>query len=234
MDTEVLTVACALVGKKWEDVWVYRLARMVEENCSVPYRFVCITDRELPGIECVPFSREIVWTDDHHSRIRDDERLVLNRNKPQGCWAKLDVFQEGFATGPVICLDLDIVITGDLAELIRDDLHMGYDGVKMNGSIYSFTPSEQTKALYPAKIPFSTRPRGEQEWAFETYGDTQYLKNTYSFKMQVANRYGKKPPEDAVVVFFHGRPTPADDKLQEIGWISRTWKGLDRSERVSG
>ena len=87
-----LTVACALVGDKWDEVWVHRLERMVEEHCSVPHRFVCISDREVMGVETIPLTREVVWTDEPPSQ--NDRRLILDRNKPQGCWAKTDIFDQ--------------------------------------------------------------------------------------------------------------------------------------------
>lgn len=227
-----ITVACALIGNKWPDVWVWRLKRMVEENCSVPFDFKCITDRpeNFPGFG-VPFSREIVLTDDHHSRIPNDPRMILNRDKPQGCWAKLDFFKDGFSELPVIGMDLDVVILDDIAPLVRDTLHMPQDTPgHHNGSVYSFTPGSIPE-VYPKFIPYREYPRGEQEYVAAA-GEAQPLPDCYSFKLHIASRPGKEPPPGTRIVYFHGRPTPATEQMQQYGWISRTWKGLPRLERI--
>lgn len=110
-----LTIVCANVGDKWSPVWVERLYRMVEENCSVPFEFRCITDRPDDYPEWgVPLSREVEWVDKKWEK--DAPQLVMHRQKPQGCWAKLDAFLPQFNSEHVICLDLDIVICGDLAD----------------------------------------------------------------------------------------------------------------------
>ena len=231
MDSSI-TIICALIGDKWPDVWVYRLARMLEAKMTVPYNFRVITDRweEFPewGVE---FSREIVWTDDHHSQLpSQDPRMILNRGKPQGCWGKLDGFLPSFGSGPRIIIDLDVVIHECLSKLVSDVPAMPEDSPgHFNGSIYSFT-GEVPPGAYPTEIPYGLFPRGEQEYAAAIL-QPKRLEGCYSFKNDIASRYGTHPPDDAVVTFFHGRPTPAHDALQNVPWISETWKGLDREDR---
>lgn len=228
-----LTVACALVGTKWPDVWVHRLHRMVQEHCSVDFDFKVITDRPEAFPEWgVPLEREIVWTDEHHSRLRDDPKLILQKDKPQGCWAKMEAFRPGFASGHVIVLDLDICILDDVADLRSYWPQMPEDKPgHLNGSVYSFHTDGIPNEVYPRFIPYTTHPRGEQEYAAKAL-DADVLPNCYSFKNCVASRPGKAPPPGTRIVFFHGRPTPADPSLQQFGWISRTWRGLDRRERI--
>lgn len=235
MDAEALTVLCANVGNKWHQNWVYRLHQMVEQNCSVPFKFYVVTDPfnapKYPEEWVMPLSRTVQWTEDHHSQIPSHENLILNRDKPQGCWAKLDFFIDQYGPDPIIGLDLDICILDDIAPLARTTLHMPIDtGKHLNGSIYSFTPG---KAGFkpPRKIPFGQYPRGEQEYVANCTG-AQPLPDCHSFKLNVASRPAKEPPPGTRIVFFHGRPTPADDSLQSIHWISRTWKGIERVERI--
>lgn len=219
-----LTIACALVGTKWSDVWVYRMYEMLRDTQHYDFDFKVITDRPEAFPEWgVPFSRAIKWTDQHHSKIRDSSTLWMNRDKPQGCWAKLDFF---LLDGPVIGLDLDIVVLDDLRPLIRDTLHMAYDGKKCNGSVYSF--NGPLPELCPERLPFSSRQRGEQEWVEDT-GNAKALPDCYSYKLQVASRRGQQPPPGARIVFFHGRPDPSE---VSVDWVNRTWKGLERSARV--
>ena len=226
---EPLTVVCAHIGNKWGSVWVERLHRMVSDHCSVDFQFKVITDHPERFPEWgIPFSREIEWV--NKVWVKDSDKLMLDRGKPQGCWGKLDAFLPQFP-GPVICLDLDVVILDDIAPLVRENLHMPWQGTKYNGSVYSFTPSAETYRLYPEQIPYSTHPRGEQEFVQETHGAVQPLPGCYSYKIHVAGR-GGNPPEDTRIVYFHGFPTPASDSVQNHHWISRTWKGMNRIERI--
>jgi hypothetical protein len=204
---------------------------MVEANCSVPFDFKVITDRpELYPDWAVPFSRQIYPTD----KVWQDPtpNMVLNVGKPQGAWAKCDIFKRGFACGPVINLDLDIVILDDIAPLVRDTLHMPHQGEKHNGSVYSFTPDLDTDRIYPKFIPYDRYPRGEQEYVHDAYyppmGD---LPDCYSYKIHIASKYGRKPPEGARIVYFHGYPTPADDSVQDLQWVRETWRGLEGIQR---
>jgi hypothetical protein len=206
---------------------------MVQATISVPFDFKVITttDDQYPEEWVVPLSRSVIWTDAHHSEIRDQPNLVLNRNKPQGCWAKLDFFIDQYGPNPVIGLDLDVVVLDDIAPLVREELHMPYQTPgNGNGSVYSFTP-KKVGWTPPHKIPYRARPRGEQEYVQAMTG-AQELPDCHSFKLNVASRPNKEPPPGTRIVYFHGRPTPADDSLQYIHWISKTWKGLDRVERI--
>jgi hypothetical protein len=206
---------------------------MVEENCSVPFEFRCITDKpELYPEWGVQLSRPIEWVDKRWEK--DAPQLVLHRDKPQGCWAKLDAFLPTFGPGPVICLDLDIVILDDIVPLARQELHMPWQGDKFNGSVYSFTPHQIfTEALYPRNIPYREYPRGEQEFVQDSYWiGVKPLNDCYSYKIHVASRYGRNPPDGARVVYFHGYPTPATQQVYELPWVNRTWRGLERVERV--
>jgi hypothetical protein len=233
MASHELTVLCANVGTKWDAVWVHRLQQMVSENCSVPFQFKVVTNRlgEYPEEWGVPLSRNVVWTRDHHSQIPDSADLVLNTDKPQGCWAKLDFFIDQFGPQPIIALDLDVVILDDIVPLIRKNVHMPMQSPGHgNGSIYSFTPGF-TGWKPPKKIPYRARPRGEQEYV-QAMTEARPLPDCYSFKTHVASRPGKQPPPGTRIVYFHGRPTPADDKVQDLDWVSRTWRGFDRIERI--
>lgn len=233
METPQLTVVCANVGTKWDPVWVYRLQQMVADHCSVPFQFKVVTNRlgDYPEEWGVPLSRDVVWTRDHHSKIPDHENLILNVDKPQGCWAKLDFFLDQFGPAPVIGLDLDVVILDDIVPLVRKNLHMPMQTPGHgNGSVYSFTPGFLGWKP-PKQIPYRARPRGEQEYVQEMT-QARPLLDCYSFKGHVASRPGKEPPSGTRIVYFHGHPTPASDKLANIGWINRTWKGLDRIERL--
>lgn len=204
---------------------------MVEENCSIPFDFRVITDRpeEYPDWG-VQFSRPVEWVDEVWTH--PDSRLIMNRGKPQGCWGKLDAFLPTWGNAPIIHFDLDVVILDDIAPLVRYGLHMPWQGTKFNGSIYSFTPTAATDLVYPPVIPYHVYPRGEQEYVQDTFQDVGVLHDCYSYKLHIASKYGRQPPEGTRVVYFHGYPTPATESVQDIPWVKRSWKGLTRVERI--
>lgn len=237
MGTDTLNIWCANIGWKWHDNWVRRLQRMVEQNCSIPYRFRCISDHEIDGVEVQPFSREIIKTEHHHSRTRNQPQMVLNEGKPQGCWAKVDVWKAPLGTYNLL-LDLDVCVVSDLAQLVsvvpaaaRDCRHTA-SSPWMNGSCVSWKSTEHTQNVYPRFIPYREFPRGEQEYVQKALGGFIPFEGVYSFKCHLTGKTRQVLPEDAVVIFFHGHPTPASDKVQDLGWISKTWRGIERIERV--
>ena len=233
-----LNIWCANIGWKWHDNWVHRLARMVEENCSVPYRFRCISDHEIEGIETVPFSRDIEITEAHHSQTRDSSKMILNEGKPQGCWGKVDVWKYAELGSWNILLDLDVCVVGDLARIVstvpagaRDCRHT--EGRPwLNGSVISWRQTEETQKVYPDEIPYREYPRGEQEYVQKALGGFIPLMEVESYKCQLSGSNRHHIPERLVVVYFHGNPTPAHPELQQYAFVGRTWKGIERIDRV--
>lgn len=216
----MVNVLCANVGWKWHDVWVYRLRNMVSENCSVPFRFICISDHQIDGIHTEPASP-----------------IVLDPNKPQGCWAKLDYFRrEITGDDPCIALDLDVTILDDIAPLVREKLHSGQDPRTteryMNSSVLSWTPSAETDAIYTDRIPYAEHPRGDQEFIAKRYPDYGILPDVHSYKGKVMTRKDKTPPEGTRIVFFHGWPTPASPVSMQLPWNARTWDRFQVVERL--
>ena len=89
------TVACVLrSGGIYTEEWVDRLRRDVAANLAIPHRFVCLTDMA-PDCETLPLRDP--WT---------------------GWWSKLELFRPGNFNGPVLYLDLDVIVVGDLTEIV--------------------------------------------------------------------------------------------------------------------
>lgn len=94
-------VFCVKSGAKYPAEYVNRLRRMVARNLSCPHTFHCLTD-DPRGV---------------------DEGIVLHPLTPPDpgtCWNKLRLFEQGTAApGTVILyLDLDVVVTGRLDDLL--------------------------------------------------------------------------------------------------------------------
>ncbi len=213
----MLTVFCGNVGVKWDDVWVHRLCRMVKVNCSVPYRFICISDHEIPGIE-----------------TRDASPIRLDPNKPCGGWVKLDYFRQD-TDGPCIALDLDVTVVGDIASLQRETLSMAHTHRRgtqhVNASVMAWTRDSLTEGIYTDNIPYDTHPRGEQEYIRDNYPQLEWLDRCYSYKSHLTPETRLHLPDDALVIFFHGHPTPASPETWKYEWNIETWHGMEITER---
>ena len=104
MSTEKVNVLCFKWGSLYGPEYVNRLYAGVKENLSRPFRFVCVTDNPEGlngGIDAVEFPApppgwKFSWPN---------------------IFVKLMVFKNGFAdlSGPTLFLDIDQIITGDLA-----------------------------------------------------------------------------------------------------------------------
>lgn len=92
---ETLRVLCVKWGDKYGPEWVYRLRNMVQRNLTVPHEFVCITEAPVEGVTCLPLVCDLPhW------------------------WQKVGLLQRGFFPGWNLYLDLDVVITSNIDELL--------------------------------------------------------------------------------------------------------------------
>lgn len=97
------TVACVLKSGGWRNrhmrveylpadvVW---LRDMVKAHLEAPFRFVCLSDVEIPGVEVIPLENDL-----------------------PGWWSKLELFR-AFTDEPVFYLDLDTVIVGSITAMV--------------------------------------------------------------------------------------------------------------------
>src|SRR5215831_18560341 len=90
-----LFVLCLKWGTKYNDDYVRRLAGGVARNLTLDHEFICLTDREVRGINCA----------------------ALPSNLP-GWWAKIGLFRPDILDGDKLYLDLDVVVTGSLDSLV--------------------------------------------------------------------------------------------------------------------
>lgn len=94
----MLNVVCLLRqgGKvNYDASWVQKLKQGIQRNLTIPHRFVCFSDCDVP---C--------------------ERIPLI-NRDHGFWSKLQMFQPGVLTGPTLYLDLDTVICQNIDEIVN-------------------------------------------------------------------------------------------------------------------
>ena len=216
----MLTVACVLKsGGIYNAEWVRKLRDGVARHLTLPYRFVCFSDVDVP---C--------------------ERIPLRHDWP-GWWSKL----EAFATpidGATLYLDLDSIVVGSLDAIAAYPHRMTMcheyyrphllcsTAMAWSGD-YSFLYT--TFAKDPIRLAHyydKTLPGGrigDQAFIEDCLRDTEFqgaetfrdLFGERSIASYKVHECQMAPPTDAAVVSFHGRPKCDDLKS---GWVAATWK----------
>lgn len=201
-------------GDKYSDYHVQRLQRTVKENLTVEHEFVCITDRAIEGVICIPPA--VDWP---------------------GWWGKLAVFfDDAYETN--LFLDLDVVITGSLDPIVESlgshDLAMplnwaasGHGGCQ--SSVMVWRPCWTNRQIFNsfkrewAHWPPINKPGvfwGDQEFITHLRDHhrilvhpipEQYIK---SYKYHCQNGL----PDDCRVVVFHGDPKPESVRTPWFQW----------------
>lgn len=198
----ILKVWCVCVGDKYPNSYVHRLQAMVAANLTIGYRFYCLTNRKIEGVDCVrPY-----------------------HNWP-GWWSKLELFD--IETGPALYFDLDVVIVNNVDTLIcREGISLpknwaqsGYGGCQ--SSVMAWSGDYRFMAT-TFKPQFLTEPQngnygyygtkklwGDQEYITDLLGEPggeniAAMNNIFSYKYHCKNGL----PKGAKVVCFHGSPKP--------------------------
>lgn len=95
----MINIVCVLrAGGKvgYDSSWVEKLNNSLKRNLTVLFRFVCLSDCDVP---C--------------------DRIPLE-NIGEGYWSKLQLFRPGLFTGPVLFFDLDTLICNNIDELVNN------------------------------------------------------------------------------------------------------------------
>jgi len=189
---EPLNVWCVFWGTKYSPAYVYALREALEVNLRVPFIFRCMTDEDLPFIDCVPFP---------------DKNL-------EGWWNKMQLFASD--TKRNLYFDLDVIITGSLIYLeqyfqYKFDFSApsnwaasGFGGIQSSVMAWDHRPDiweafnrnreENVSSLY-----------GDQEFIYQYLGeDWNRIEGIYSFKYHCLQSLRG----DERVVVFHGKPDP--------------------------
>jgi len=94
----MINVVCVLRqgGKVGYDAsWVRKLKDAVTRNLTLPHKFICLSDCEVP-CDSIPLDTE-----------------------GDGFWAKMQLFKPGLFNGPVLYIDLDTVICNNIDDIIN-------------------------------------------------------------------------------------------------------------------
>ena len=208
----MITIACVY----WQrpdsepycpDWWILRLKRMVEDNVTVPHRFVCLSNVSVP---C--------------------ERIELTDGL-EGWWNKVELFRSDQFEGRVFYLDLDTIIFENIDELLEREegfiaLRSFHEERKdwpsyFNSSLMSWDADGSMDYMYEEYNPTEYLP---SQWDQEFYYDIvrkhnqsvyywqELVDGIYSYKKNIRKGLVTVSPR---IVCFHGTPRPWDVKVYE-------------------
>lgn len=218
----MLTVWSMSTGGKYPDYYVQRLRREVKKHLTIPHRFICIADHAIDG--------------------------VITMQPPTdypGWWGKIGLFKPGVATTTNLWLDLDVVLVGDLDELVMrygecelaaplNWAASGHGGVQ--SSVMVWKQSKHTLPIYRDFRPEWARwppvndggrfePGGAGGWGDQEFltvlRDAGRVEITPMFPPLVRSyKYHCRDglPNDCRVVVFHGKPDPHEVKETWFQW----------------
>lgn len=212
------TIACVLrSGGAYTPEWVWALKRGLARHAP-PHTFVCLTDTPAAlGPWAVPL-----------------------RHPWPGWWAKLALFEPGLFTGPVLYLDLDTLVVGDLADLCSYAgplalLSDFYRPACAQSGVMAWTPGDVTAATWEAwfRSPKAhmRRYRGDGEWLHAYTDRPDRIQDLFpgqvvSYKVHASGG----PPTGARLVCGHGRPKWNEPRA---GWAHRHWTALHAKGRAA-
>jgi len=213
----VLTVWCVCVGDGYKHDYVHILRNMVRRNLSIEHRFVCISDRHIDGIDTIGPPTNL-----------------------QGWWQKLSLFKAGVAGETNLYLDLDVVVTGSLDELVArysdkplatpwNWARSGHGGCQSSVMLWGGKDAYTIYDEFPHEIahwpPINKPPIlwGDQEF-ITTRRHNGFPVTQIDADLVKSYKYHAKPmgrvPDNCRVVVFHGKPDPHECSEQ---WIKDAW-----------
>jgi hypothetical protein len=209
---EKITVACVWWGTLYPVKYVENLRNMVARNLTVPYEFVCITDRDdVPeGVTKIPtpIANEVCQGKNHYG-------------DGKGWWAKVGLHKPGLFGDAkrVLYFDLDLVIINNIDSLASvqepycmiENFGPNKAHSAHNSSVMVWTPSESEEAIYNKFTPQVTKElHGDQCWHWRVLHPNVH---NYPKNWVVSYKYEKHPQwrhqdKDTKVIIFHGQPKP--------------------------
>jgi len=217
-----MRVICVKWGNKYGPEWVHNLKGMVDKHLSIDHDFVCMTDKPIEGIDCVPCEDAL-----------------------PGWWSKVGLFKPGKFEGKNIYFDLDVVISGSIDWLAdygpelhaRDDFSyslkkpefldpkmaefIGGQGT-VNSSVMVWS-GDAGRDVWDRFTPdVMDRMHGDQNWiSYSLFPDNlKFLPDDkiYSYKYHV-----QRGVTGAPITVFHGNPKVTE--LPQDNALRRLWHG---------
>jgi hypothetical protein len=234
----MLSVVCF----KWKPKVGYRsafsaanvnvLRAMVKRHYQKPHRFICVTD-DPRGIDA---NVEIIPLWDDYAAVPSP----CGARQPS-CYRRLKAFSKEALSlfGPrFVCLDLDCVVTGDLAPLWDRDEDFVIWGdttprTPYNGSMFLLRAGSRRQVwedFDPVTSPAKGRALGyfgsDQAWIGACLGPHEARwsqgDGVYSYRNDIKRAGGL--PDDARIVMFHGGVDPWSAEAQRLPWVREYYR----------
>lgn len=222
---EKITVACVWWGTAYPVKYVINLRNMVARHLTIPYEFVCISDRDdVPeGVRKIPtpVPNELCQGKDQGGHSK-------------GWWAKVGLYKPDLFGDAkrVLYMDLDIVITGSLDKIVSvqepfcmiENFGPNKGHAAHNSSVVVWTPNEKSNEIYTKFSPQVVRElHGDQCWQWRVMRDDIH---DYPKSWVVSYKYEKHPQwhhanKDTAITIFHGKPKPHEVRDP---YIVNNWK----------
>ena len=224
---DIVTVACFLWGQ-WGNgkglQYVHRLYAGVKRHLTLPFEFVCITDRHESN-----FGKGIT---------------AIEMDFPDWKWnlKKMLVYKRSLGLrGKVLLMDLDIVVVGSLDELASyrgsfATCEAAYRPGRCGGSLIGFSAGDEflERELYGPLLMDYDKWEEETEGSERIYFNKRFKEMNFKphfwqrrFPGQVVSwkvdKCWEGIPENARIVRFHGTPRP-HQVCNVADWMQKEWK----------
>jgi hypothetical protein len=168
IDKLTVTTVCSVHHNQkrptYSKMWVDRLYAGIKRNLDIPFEFVC-------------FSNDIQ---------SDEYRIEPLTTNSWGWWNKLEQFKRGLFTGPVLSLDLDIVICKNLTDGLNS---LPRNKLLMVKEPHQFRPGEY---IENSSVVFWD---GDYSFLFDNFPmiaeDTTFTRPRHPFDCHFTNTCGK-------------------------------------------
>jgi len=248
LQQQTVNILCMKWGDKYGAEYVNRLHSMVSRNLSVPFRFICFTEKSegvSQQIECLPIL-------DVNADLNDSDGL-----KRVQAWKKLTTLADPLydISGTCLFLDLDVVILGNIdcffevegEFFIIKDWHDPEN--QGNSSVYRFQAGQHGEVL---NYFVENRNQIVNTYINEQHYLSQKIKEisrldywpddwciSYRKSCLPKNRLARwftasKEPEQGKIIIFHGAPNPEEallgkgDRwyrpLKPAPWLEKYWR----------
>lgn len=216
----MINVVCILWGDKFPEAYAQNLKSMVERNTTVPHRFICLSDRQIEGVETKNL-----------------------RPGFSGWWNKLQIF-DGSIKGRVVYLDLDTVITNNIDWLLNykgpfagiEDLgsvnaHQKHLCGVLQSAVMTFESSKMDWIWFEFMMKQQTvmqQFRGDGEYLHSIVPSPVLLQSKFPGQIK-SYKYQIYPDNigDTSIVCFHGRPSIIQAMNESVTTPMRTYDPQD-------
>ena len=185
--------------------WVYKMKNSLEKNSTVPFKFRCMTNEQLPGIDTVPLASENGW------------------------WSKMELCRPDIK-GVIHYIDLDTIITGNVDFFLNETESLLYkDWIwedQKESAIFCLDEEKRSKIWeFWSKDPRSN--------SFNFFGDGRIY--NFCIGKEVGTLQDKHPGKiftwkktnmeslepGCKILSFSGKPKPVD--FPDDHWIKKYW-----------